>query len=92
MGNSIFMQSKTSESDYLLRRKYFLTAKGLIENISTVSFIYLEFVRKTDSESNEKINSQESYIGSTCVDIHNKICGVIKSDTEIYKKYIKRKL
>lgn len=54
MGNSIFMSKTTSEQDYLLRRKYLLSARGLIENIPTISYIFLEHVRKNDSESNEK--------------------------------------
>lgn len=84
--NSIFMASKMPEADYRLRRECLQKARGLVENIATISHIFLERIRRIDKEEAEKINKQKKYIGTICSEIHKKIAGVIKSDAAIYKK------
>ena len=87
--NSIFFQQNSSEQDYFTRRKFLQTARGEIQNVATISYIFIETVRRHDSESGEKLYKQEMEIGDYCENINRLIEGVIKSDTEIYKKYIK---
>jgi hypothetical protein len=83
--NGIFMSEKTSEADYLKRRNYLLNALALIDNVSTVSDIFLTLNFNLDGAKKEQIERQEEYIGSTCRHIHILIRGVLDSDSKIFK-------
>lgn len=98
IADSIFMSKYTKEEDYLLRRKHLLLGKGLVEHVATSSYVFLELVRKHDfaseGENNKyysKLYDQEIEIGDRCENCHKLISGVIKSDSELYNKYIKNK-
>ena len=92
--NAIFMSDKTSESDYKKRRSYLINAMALIDNISTVSDIFLSLNYNQDGAKKEQIEKQEEYIGSTCRNIHSLIKGVIDSDTKVFngQKIVKDQL
>lgn len=83
--NAIYMTENTSEADYLKRRAYLINAMVLIDNISTVSDIFLTLNYNQDGIKKEQIERQEEYIGSTCREIHILIKGVIESDKKIFK-------
>lgn len=87
--NSIYFHPNSPEQDYWVRRKLFQIARGEIQDLSTISYIFIETVRKHDYESAEKLYKQEMEIGDACEQINKLIEGVIKSDTDIYKKHIK---
>ena len=84
--NSIFVSSSMTEADYNLRRRLLQQARGTIENISTVGYIFLEQMRKHDSEESEKTYRREEYLGTTCGEISKKISAVMKSDRAVYRK------
>lgn len=84
--NSIFVSSSMTEADYNLRRGLLQQARGTVENISTAGYIFLEQIRKHDSEESEKIYRREEYLGRTCGEISKKIAAVMKSDRMVYKK------
>ena len=83
--NSIFMTGNTSVEDFSLRRKYLLSARGAVENIATVSQIFVDICRKADRENAEKIYKEQAYIGESCMMIHKKISGVLKNDAALMK-------
>ena len=85
--NSIYMTNKTPERDYQLRRECLQRTRGIIENISTISDIFLERVRRLDREDAAKIYKQKKYIADICSEIENKIAGVMKSDSALFKKH-----
>lgn len=87
--NSIFFTKTSSEADYLTRRRLLQTSKGYIENVSTVFYIFIETVRKHDSENDDRLYKQEMEVGDACNTIIKRIDGILKSDKEIYKKYIR---
>lgn len=86
IANSIFMTASTKAADYDLRRQHLLLARGMVENIATVSQIFLEICRKADRESSAKIYKEEAYIGETCGILQKKISGVLKSDAALMKR------
>lgn len=105
LANNIYMSKSTPEIMYLKRQQHLAAARGLMANLSTISYIFLEQVKKSDQGAScydpevrkkstvraEKIGKEEEEIGLACETISRMISGVIKSDTAIYKKYIKRK-
>lgn len=84
--NSIFVSPSMTEADYNLRRGLLQQVRGTVENISTVGYIFLEQIKKHDSEESEKIYRREEYLGTTCGEISKKIAAVIKNDRAVYKK------
>ena len=82
IANSIFIGKTATEAE-------FKEAVGLLEHLSTTAYIFIELVRNNGQESNQKLNNQEEYIGSKVEAIIRKTKGIIKSDAQIYKKYIK---
>lgn len=98
VADSIFVSKYIKENDFMIRRKHLLEAKGKIQHVATACEIYLEIVRQHDYAKETlvgefdrflKIYDQELEIGTMCETCHNLIKGVIESDNEIYKKYIK---
>lgn len=98
IADSIYLSKYSKESDYYMRRKNLQLAKGEVQHVATASFIYLEIVRHHDYASEgvvkmveryAKLYDQELEIGRMCESCHNLISGVIKSDTELFNKYIK---
>ena len=81
--NSIFFTKISSEADYLTRRRLLQTGKGYIENVSTVFYIFIETVRKHDSENDDRLYKQEMEVGDACNTIIKRIDGILKSDKEI---------
>ena len=99
IADSIYFTKNSSEQEYLVRRERLILARGKIQHVATASFIFLEIVRKHDyaSQINDtrnfaKIYDQEIEIGDLCEKCHNLISGIMKSDKEIYRKYIKAKI
>lgn len=86
IANSIFVHPNMSEDDFILRRKHLIEARGNVDHIATVGYIFLELCRKCDGIDHEKITRQEMRIGDICTDCHNLISGVIKSDKERFKQ------
>ena len=86
IANSIFVSPSMTEADYNLRRRLLQQARGIVENISTVGYIFLEQTRKHDSAESEKIYRREEYLGATCGEISKKISAVMKSDCAVYQK------
>ena len=105
MANDIYMSKTTPAELYMLRRKRLVTAKGLLANLSTTAYIFLELVKKSDQGAQcydpderqtaqvkaDKIGHEEEEIGLACEEITRMISGVIKNDTVIYNKHIKRR-
>lgn len=98
IADSIYLSKYAKPEDYFLRRENLLLAKGEIQHIATACYIFLEIVRKHDYASEgvikmvdryAKIYEQELEIGEKCEKCHNLIVGVLKSDNELFKKYIK---
>ena len=99
IADSIFIGKYSKEVDFLMRREQLLLAKGQVQHLATACFIYLEIVRKHDYASqgeNEKtgrlyakLYDQEMEIGERCERCHELIAAVIKSDNELYNRYIK---
>ena len=86
IANSIFVSPSMTEADYNLRRGLLQQARGIVENISTVGYIFLEQTRKHDSAESEKIYRREEYLGTTCGELSKKIAAVMKSDRAVYTK------
>lgn len=105
MANEIFMSKTTPAELYMLRRKRLVTAKGLLANLATTAYIFLELVKKSDQGAQcydpderqksqmraDKINREEEEIGLACEEITRMIIGILKNDTAIYNKHIKRR-
>ena len=89
VANSIFIGKTATEAEFRQRRAHLKEAAGLLEHLSTTAYIFIELVRNNGQESNQKLNNQEEYIGSKVEAIIRKTKGIIKSDAQIYKKYIK---
>lgn len=98
IADSVYLSKYSSEDDYLLRRKSLQLARGEIQHLATACYVFLEIVRKHDyasetdekaAQRKEKLYNQELEIGGKCEDCYNLISGVISSDSEVYKKYIK---
>ena len=84
--NSIYMCETTSNADYERRRNYLLNALALVDNISTISEIFLSLNSRMDGASRETIEKQQLYIGSESYKIHNLIKGVLERDKRIIRK------
>lgn len=82
IGNSIYLTKETSDTEYKLRRECFLKARGIVMNVSTVSFIFLEHLRRA-GEDVKHIDNKEEYFGRICGDIVKLLNGVMRAD----KKY-----
>ena len=82
--NNIFMSEQTTDSNYQKRRSYLMNALALIDNISTVSDIFLSLNYNLDGAKKSQIERQEEYIGRTCREIHLLIRGVMDRDTKIH--------
>lgn len=93
IADSIYLTKYSTAEDYFIRRENFLTARGELEHIATASYIFLEIVRKHDhaSEQKKKIADQELEIGEITEKAYKLIGGVLTSDKEIYKTYIRPK-
>ena len=97
--DSIYLSRYSLEQDFLKRRAYLQDAKAQVRSVATLSFVFLETVRKQDYSINEYVNdidwllgrmsSQEIEIGDMCEKCHKLISGLIKSDAELYRKYIR---
>lgn len=84
IANSIYVSPKMAIEDYNLRRQHLQIARGTVENLATVSYIYLELSR--NGADNTKIDKNEEYIGDTCANVHKMIGGVLKYDKSIIDK------
>lgn len=84
IANSIFMHPSISEHDFKLRRRHLIEAKGLIDYISTVAYVYLELVKSCDGITAEKIFNQEEEIGLASIELAKMFTGVLKSDKRTY--------
>ena len=93
IADSIYFTKYSSAEDYKLRRENLLIARGEVEHIATACFIFLEIVKKHDhaSERKKKIADQELEIGDLAEKAYKLIGGVLDSDKEIYKTYIRPK-
>lgn len=91
VANEIFLTENSPEEDFIMRRRYLQAGEGFIKNLSTIFYIYIETVRKHDSENDDRLHKQELEIGDTCNEIIKRIEGLKRSDRELYKKYIKGK-
>ena len=96
--DTIHMDRFAREQDYLLRRKALQTARGKIRYVAVKSFSFLEAVRSGDYGADvdklpelSKIYDQMVEIGDRCQTAYNLITGVLRSDTEIYNKFIRLK-
>ena len=99
VADSIYMGRYTKERDFLIRREQLLLARGKVQHLATACYIFLEIVRRHDYASegeNEKagrlyakLYDQELEIGELCQRCHKLLGGVIKSDSEVFNKYIK---
>lgn len=89
--NEIYFNAQTANlQDYQIRHDCLVKALGAVDNVSTVAEIFLEMVRKSGTVEEEKVYRQEQRIGQACLNCHNLLKGVIKSDKEIAKKSIKQ--
>lgn len=94
--DTIHMDRFAKEQDYLLRRKALQIARAKIRFVAVKSFSFLDAVRSGDygADVDElpelgKIYDQMLEIGDRCLKAYNLITGVLRSDTEIYNKYIR---
>ena len=98
IADSIYFTKYSSKQDYELRHQYFTLAKGEVAHIATACYVFLEIVRKNDYASEgkaaeyAKLYDQELEIGALCEECYELIGGVIRSDKELYKKYIAPKM
>lgn len=83
VGNKIYMYPGTSEAEYQDRRKHLEQARGYLDTLSTVAYIFLELTAKCDGVKQDKILKQEEEIGLACVEISNMIKGVLDSDRKV---------
>lgn len=84
MANSIFMNANTPADDFRLRRQHLREARGRVETVSTVAYIYLELISKTDGAPKNKLLKQEEEIGLACSEISKMLRAVLDSDRRIY--------
>lgn len=97
IADSIYLSKYTTSYEFEIRERNLILARGEIASVATDSYIFLEIIRKHDyaSEQDErlfqKLYDQELEIGKMCEDCYNLISGIIKSDKEVYKKYISAK-
>ena len=95
IADSICLSKYSRPDEFGVREKNLILARGEVASIATESYIFLEIVRKHDyaSQNDErlycKLYDQEMEIGGMCETCYNLVSGVMKSDKEIYKKYIK---
>ena len=94
--DGIYMSKYTIERDYLLRRQELQKARGEVTAVAVTCYVFLEIVRTHDFASEgehrediAKLYDQEMKIGEMCETCYKLIGGVMKSDTEIYNKYIR---
>lgn len=96
IADGIYMSKYSLEKDYLLRRKCLQAARGEVADVAIACYVFLEIVRAHDyaaegehREDIAKLYDQEMKIGEMCETCYKLIGGVMKSDTEIYSKYIR---
>lgn len=80
IANSIYVSTK---EDFILRRNHLLEARGIIDSLSTIAYIFLEITRTVDA--NGKADKQEEQIGELTRKCVGLITGVIKSDKARHK-------
>lgn len=83
--NRIYMSKNTSIEDYNLRRSYLQRIKGLVDNISTISSIYLDLSLRTKIKKSDIMKRQQR-MGEICYDIIEKVNGVMRHDNKIIKQ------
>jgi len=83
--NLIYMDKKTSENDYSLRRKYLQAMLANIDGLSTIADIFLALNYNTDGGSRETLEKNQQYIGSQTKFIHDLVKGVMDSDTKLFR-------
>ena len=92
MSDSIYMRNNENlESDYKTRRECQLKARGKIQSVSIMCEVLLESIRHSGMPGidSKKIFKRELEIGLMCKRCNDLIDGILKSDTERYRKYIK---
>ena len=96
IADGIYMSKYTMAKDYLIRRELLQKARGEIADVAVACYVFLEIVRSHDFASEgehrediAKLYDQEMKIGEMCETCHRLIGGVMKSDTEIFRKYIR---
>lgn len=91
VGNKLYMYPGTSEEEYQARRTHLEQARGWIDTVATIAYIFLELTAKCDGVKSEKILKQEEYIGLECAEISNMIKGVLDSDRKVHSSGKKTK-
>lgn len=96
VASSVFVSKSCRERDYLFRRERLQTARGEIVFVAIASYVFLEIVRTHDyasegerQEDIAKLYDQELRIGEMTDLCYKLISGVMKSDTESYRKNIR---
>jgi len=89
IANDIYLTKYTTNEEFQRRESLLLESRGLIDNISTTAYIFLEQVRKSGAVKYEKILKQEEYIGEKTNTINGLITNVMKSDKKRYKEFNK---
>ena len=97
--DSVYLSKSSRPDDYLLRRRELQLARGRVQHLATACYIFLEIVRKHDYAAQSdrakegrlsaKLYDQALEIGEACERCHALIAGVIKSDAELYNRYIR---
>lgn len=88
IANTIYLKGKES---YNKRKEHLYEAVGILQNISTISYIYFEMVRHNCEEPDEWIYKAENNIGELCYKVISLTRGIIRSDRERYNKSFKNK-
>lgn len=86
MANRVYMSKNTKPDDYKLRRDCLLRVRGIIDNISTISCIYLELSLKSKIKKVDIYKRQQA-MGTMCSTIIQKINGVMSYDNRIMNQH-----
>ena len=89
--NNIYMTKDTSITDYKLRRKYLLMARGEIKHLSSAVSLFLDLTLGETASDSKSMNAEKTMqtkaeIGGKCSEIIKMINGVINHDRLLVDK------
>lgn len=86
IGNSIYMSKNTPVADYQKRKDCFLLARGLVDSITTTSYIYFEICMNCDGVTVESARKKQACIALYCNEIRKSLTNLIKYDKKVFNR------